>query len=177
MLIVHPPYDCRRIDEGVNFKVHAQPQNKTSQPDSLPLNSPQQGHCQNAQQSFRAAPRANRRDHRIPQPNGSKRAGPLDAHAPLLRQHSDNQPSGEQVRQRKDDFSKREELGRGRGDEHPCEQRRVAVCFSVIGAEALRYIAGGVGEDEVVDVGVFDGGVGVLPDAVEEEDEAEKGGN
>lgn len=46
----------------------------------------------------------------------------------------------------------------------------------MVGAEALGYIAGGVGEDEVVDVGVFDGGVGVLPDAVEEEDEAEEGG-
>lgn len=176
MLIVHPPDNGRSINKGVNLEVNAQPQDESGQPDSLALNSPQQGHCQNAQQSLRAASRANRRHHWIPQPNGRKRAGPLGAHAPLLRQHPDNQPPGEQVRQRKDDFSKREELGRGGGDEHPGEQRRVAVRFPVVGAEALGYIAGGVGEDEVVDVGVFDGGVGVLPDAVEEEDEAEEGG-
>lgn len=169
MLIVHPPYDGRRINKGVDLEVHAQPQDESGQPDSLPLDSPQQGHCQNAQQPFRAAPCADCRHHWIPQPNGSKGTGPLDAHAPLLRQHPDNQPSREQVRQRKDDFSKREEPGRGCGDEHPSKQRRVAVCLSVIGAEALRYIASGVGEDEVVDVGVFEGRVSVLPEAVEEE--------
>lgn len=40
----------------------------------------------------------------------------------------------------------------------------------------MRDVAGCVGEDEVVDVGVFDGGVGVLPGAVDEEDGAESYG-
>lgn len=38
------------------------------------------------------------------------------------------------------------------------------------------YVARGVGEDEVVDVGVFEGAVGVLPAGVYYECEADEGG-
>lgn len=41
----------------------------------------------------------------------------------------------------------------------------------------MRDVAGCVGEDEVVYVGVFDGGVGVLEGAVEEERDAEEEGD
>jgi len=36
---------------------------------------------------------------------------------------------------------------------------------------------GGVGEDVVVDVGVFQGGVGILPETVEEENNTEEDGS
>lgn len=41
---------------------------------------------------------------------------------------------------------------------------------------AYRDEARGVGEDEIVDVGVLERRVGILPEAVEEEDDAKGGG-
>lgn len=175
MLIVHPPNNRRRINKGVNLEMHAQSQDEACHSNPLPLHGPQQGHCQKAEQALGAASGADCRHHWIPQPDGGKRTGSLGAHAPLLPQHSDDQPSGEQVCQGKDDLAKGEELRRGGGDEQPGEERRVAVCFPGIGAEPMGHGAGGIGEDEVVDIGVFDGRVGVLPGAVEQENEAEEG--
>ena len=61
-----------------------------------------------------------------------------------------------------------------RREEEPGEQRRVAVGVSVVGGAASRDEARGVREDEVVDVGVFHGRVGVLEEAVEEENDAQE---
>lgn len=60
-----------------------------------------------------------------------------------------------------------------RGYQHPRQQRRVPVRVPGIGRCAAGDVARCVGENEVVDVGVFDWGVGVLPGAVYEEGEAE----
>ena len=63
-----------------------------------------------------------------------------------------------------------------RWEQEPGQDRRVAVCLPLIGTLAARDDAGGVGKNEVVNIGVFDWRVGVLPETVEKEDQAEEGG-
>ena len=57
-----------------------------------------------------------------------------------------------------------------RREEKPGEERRIAVCFSLVRGEAAGDVAGCIGKDKVVYICVFEGGVGVLEEAVEEED-------
>jgi len=88
------------------------------------------------------------------------------------------QPPRQQVREREEHLAEGEPshaLPGGR-EKDPRQQRRVTVRGTLIGRRAARDEACRVREDEVVDVGVLDGGVGVLVQAVEEEGEAEQGG-
>lgn len=102
------------------------------------------------------------------------------AHIAAFPQQPHDEPAGDEVSGGEDDLSKAvaawDPGPRGR-EENPCEQRRVAVGLACIGAFASSYRTRGVGEDEVVDVGVLEGRIGVLPEAVEEEDEAQEGGD
>lgn len=63
--------------------------------------------------------------------------------------------------------------GPGGGEEYPSEEGCVAVGFALVGGVPVRDVGSGGGEDVVVDVGVGQGGVRVLVEAVEEEHEAE----
>lgn len=58
-----------------------------------------------------------------------------------------------------------------------CQQRGVAVRGARVRGLAGREEARGVGEDVVVDVGVFERGGGVLVEAVEEEEEPQEEGD
>jgi len=130
---------------------------------------PKQRRRQHAQQALGAPPRTNRSHHGIQQPNSGEPIRPARLHARTpVDEDAREEPSGEEVRGCEDELAEGEEPG-GRGEEEPCQERGVAVGFAVIGGGVVGDEAGGVGEDEVVDVSVFDGGVGILEEAVEEE--------
>ena len=157
--------------------MHPDPQQHTRER-NLPIqNRPQNRRNQHPQQPLRTPPCTNIRNHRIQKPHAGILHRPPRSHPILHAQTSRYQPPGQHIRERKEELSERERAGDGprpgRGHEQPGEERRVAVRVSRVGRLAAGDEAGGVGEDEVVNVGVFDGGVGVLPGAVEEEGEAE----
>ena len=64
----------------------------------------------------------------------------------------------------------------GGREKEPSEEGRIAVGVSLIGGLAARDETGGIGKDQVINISVFNGGRGVLVQAVEEECEAEEGG-
>lgn len=154
--------------------MHRQAENDGGQRDPPPLDGPEQAHGQDAQQALGAPAGADGGDHGVPEPEGREAAGLLGGHAPAA-QHAHHEPAGEEVGGGEDELAKGVEAD-GR-EQQPGEQRRVAV-----GVAGVRGVTGGeeagrVGEDEVVDVGVLEGRVGVLPEAVDEKDEAEEGGD
>lgn len=106
-------------------------------------------------------------------------------------QHPLNQPPRHQIRRRKQNLSRAEpcrvdHLGRQGtplraccpcgGKQKPGQDGRVPVRLAGVGRLAAGHEAGRVGEDEVVDVSVFDWRVCVLPKTVEEEDGTEEEG-
>ena len=149
--------------------MHRQPQHHSRQHDPSMRDRPQQRHNHDAQKPLGAPPRTNRRDHRVQQPNTRDLQTPLHLHPPSSSggapQDQHHQPSGHDVRNAEDHFAEREPCGaaggrgRGRGpggrEEEPREERCVAVRFALVRGETTGDVAGGVGEDEVVDVGIF----------------------
>lgn len=65
-------------------------------------------------------------------------------------------------------------MGEGGGVEEPGEEGCVSVGFAGVGGEVVGDEAGGVCEDVVVYVGVFQGGMSILVETPEEEGEAEE---
>lgn len=166
---IHPPENSNPINKRINLKMHAQPQNDTRNRNPLTQHRPHQTHNQHPQQPLRAPPGTDIRNHRVQQPDSCilERTGlahPIRAH-----QDSSDEPPGHDIRQREQRLSKGEEARHVpcRREEEPGEQGRVAVCVARVGGGPARDVPRCVGEDEVVDVGVFDGGVGVLPGAVD----------
>lgn len=142
--------------------------------DPVPFGGPDERRGQDAQQAFGAAARADGRDHGVPEPQGGEGARLLGGDAPTA-EDAEDEPPGEEVGEGEDDFAEGEE-GHG-GEEEPCQERGVAVGVARVGGLRVPDVAGCVGEDEVVDVCVFDGRVGVLVGAVHEERDAEEGGD
>ena len=87
-------------------------------------------------------------------------------------EEEDEQISGDEIAECEEQFAEGEEAGSGQ--EEPGEEGGVAVGFAGVGGLGVGDEAGGVGEDIVVYVGVFEGGVGILVETPEEEDEAEE---
>lgn len=159
-------------------------EDEAGQFDAPRLDGPQQGHGQKAEQALGAAAGADGGHHGIPQPEGGKGGGVVMP-TPPSPQEGEDEGAGDDIGRGEDELPKGEEARDGGGGQEPGEQRGVAVGVAGVGPEcpprgvaaAADDEAGGVGEDKVVDVGVLDGRVGVLPRAVDQEPETEEGGD
>ena len=122
------------------------------------FNGEEQANHHGAEEPLARAARADSRDHRIEQPDSAELQCPCFSEPSSL-QEQENQIPGEYIACGEECFAKTppgRASGPGRWEEQPCEERRVAVGVSSVGRVAARDVSRGIGEDVVVDVGVFE---------------------
>lgn len=95
VLGVHPPDDGGRVDEGVDLEVDAEAEDHAGQPVPPPLDGPEQGRGEHAQEALGAAPGADGGDHGVPEPEGGEGAAPFEGHAAAGLEHAEEEPPRE----------------------------------------------------------------------------------
>lgn len=172
---IQMPHQAGSIYERVYLKMHSKAQDNAS-PGNVPLqDSQEQTRSKNAEQALAAPARAYASHDGVQQPDGGVLCCRTGGEPIMLGQDAHEQPAGQDVGGGEEHLAKLEP--QRRRHEQPGQQRRVAVRVAGVGRGAVGDEAGGIREDEVVNVGVLDGRVGVLVAAPRDEAGAQEDGS